>query len=63
MQESGVLASVDVDFLADVHVGALEDPNAKGRYFCYNNVLKSEEESWKLAESLIPLIQIPPRYP
>ncbi|CAA6662260.1 unnamed protein product [Spirodela intermedia] len=62
MQESGVLASVDVDFLADVHVSALEDPSANGRYFCFNNVVRSEEESVKLAKRLTPLIQIPPRY-
>uniref|UniRef100_A0A1D1Z9X5 Bifunctional dihydroflavonol 4-reductase/flavanone 4-reductase n=1 Tax=Anthurium amnicola TaxID=1678845 RepID=A0A1D1Z9X5_9ARAE len=61
MQENGVLASVDVCFLVDIHIRALEDPSTSGRYFCFNKVVKSEEDAIKLAESLVPLISIPSR--
>ncbi|XP_062078516.1 cinnamoyl-CoA reductase-like SNL6 [Humulus lupulus] len=62
MYENGVLAFVDVDFLVDVHIRALEDPSTCGRYFCFNQIVNTEEEAVKLAQRLSPLISIPPRY-
>ncbi|XP_038712575.1 cinnamoyl-CoA reductase-like SNL6 [Tripterygium wilfordii] len=62
MYENGVLASVDVNFLADVHIRAFEDTSTCGRYFCFNQIVNTDEEAVKLAESLSPLICLPPRY-
>ncbi|GLU10317.1 hypothetical protein SLE2022_271330 [Rubroshorea leprosula] len=62
MYENGVLASVDVSFLADVHIRAFEDPSTTGRYFCFNQIVKTEEETITLAKSLSPLLSLPPRY-
>lgn len=62
MYENGVLAFVDVKFLADVHVRAFEDKSTTGRYLCFNQIVNTEEEAVKLAESLSPLISLPPRY-
>lgn len=62
MYENGVLAYVDVEFLADVHIRAFEDVSACGRYFCFNQIVNTEEEALKLVESLSPLIPMPPRY-
>ncbi|KAI7993004.1 Cinnamoyl-CoA reductase-like SNL6 [Camellia lanceoleosa] len=61
MYENGVLAIVDVNFLADVNIRAFEDPSTCGRYFCFNQIVNTEEEAVKLAESLSPLISLPPR--
>ncbi|KAF8053373.1 hypothetical protein N665_1424s0014 [Sinapis alba] len=62
MYENGVLAYVDVKFLADVHIRAFEDVSACGRYFCFNQIVNTEEEALKLVKSLSPLIPMPPRY-
>lgn len=62
MFESGVLAFVDVEFLADVHFRAFEDQSTSGRYFCFNQIVSTEEEAVKLAKSLSPLLSLPPRY-
>lgn len=62
MYESGVLASVDTSFLADVHIRALEDPSTRGRYFCFNQAVNTEELAAKVAQRLSPLISLPPRY-
>ncbi|KAL5538876.1 hypothetical protein UlMin_044192 [Ulmus minor] len=62
MFENGVLAFVDVNFLADVHIRAFEDQSTCGRYFCFNQIVKTEEEAVKLAQSLSPLISMPPSY-
>ncbi|BBG92949.1 NAD(P)-binding Rossmann-fold superfamily protein [Prunus dulcis] len=56
MYENGVLAFVDVNFLADIHIRALEDQSTCGRYFCFNRIVNTEDEAVKLAESLSPLI-------
>lgn len=61
MYENGVLAFVDVNFLAEVHVRAFEDRSTCGRYFCFNQTVNTEEEAVKLAKSLSPLISLPPR--
>ncbi|GMP84194.1 hypothetical protein CsSME_00037811 [Camellia sinensis var. sinensis] len=61
MYENGVLAIVDVNFLADVNIRAFEDRSTCGRYFCFNKIVNSEQEAMKLAESLSPLISLPPR--
>ncbi|KAK6942361.1 NAD(P)-binding domain [Dillenia turbinata] len=60
MYENGVLACVDVKFLADAHIRALEDNSTCGRYFCFNKIVNTEEEALKLAQSLTPLISTPP---
>ncbi|CAI9098605.1 OLC1v1035284C1 [Oldenlandia corymbosa var. corymbosa] len=62
MYENGVLAFVDVNFLADVHIRAFEDKSTTGRYLCFNQIVSNEEEALKLAENLSPLITLPPRY-
>ncbi|KAA8535401.1 hypothetical protein F0562_030444 [Nyssa sinensis] len=62
MYENGVLAFVDVNFLADVHIRAYEDRSTCGRYFCFNQIVNADEEVVKLAESLSPLIPTPSRY-
>ncbi|XP_050373328.1 cinnamoyl-CoA reductase-like SNL6 [Argentina anserina] len=62
MYENGLLAFVDVDFLANIHIRALEDQSSCGRYFCYSHVVKTEDEAVKLAQSLSPLLSLPPRY-
>ncbi|KAM5554069.1 cinnamoyl-CoA reductase-like SNL6 [Rosa sericea] len=62
MYENGVLAFVDVDFLVNVHIRALEDQSACGRYFCFSHTVNTEDEAVKLAQSLSPLISLPPRY-
>ncbi|XP_010526323.1 PREDICTED: cinnamoyl-CoA reductase-like SNL6 [Tarenaya hassleriana] len=62
MYENGVLAYVDVKFLADVHIRASEDSSSCGRYFCFDRIVNTEEEALKLLQSLSPLIPIPPRY-
>ncbi|KAF5725900.1 hypothetical protein HS088_TW23G00632 [Tripterygium wilfordii] len=62
MYENGVLAFVDVNFLADVHIRAFEDTSTSGRYFCFNHIVNTDEEVINLAESLSPLISLPPRY-
>ncbi|KAJ6914264.1 hypothetical protein NC651_016504 [Populus alba x Populus x berolinensis] len=62
MYENGVLAYVDVNFLADVHIRAFQDRTTCGRYFCFNQTVTTEEEAVKLAQSLNPLISLPPRY-
>ncbi|KAJ8750785.1 hypothetical protein K2173_015966 [Erythroxylum novogranatense] len=62
MYENGVLASVDVKFLADIHIRAFEDRSTSGRYFCFNQIVNTEEEAVKLAQTLSPLISLPPRY-
>ncbi|KAL7195791.1 hypothetical protein ACSBR1_035929 [Camellia fascicularis] len=62
MYENGVLAIVDVNFLADVNIRAFEDLSTCGRYFCFNQIVNTEEEAVKLAESLSPLISLPLRY-
>lgn len=61
MYENGVLASVDVNFLVDIHIRAFEDHSTCGRYFCFNRTVHTEDEAVKLAQSLSPLISLPPR--
>ncbi|KAB2600325.1 cinnamoyl-CoA reductase 2-like [Pyrus ussuriensis x Pyrus communis] len=62
MYENGVLAFVDVNFLVDIHIRALEDESTCGRYLCFNQIVNTEDEAIKLAHSLSPLISLPPRY-
>ena len=61
MFENGVLAVVDVSFLADFHIRAFEDSSTIGRYFCFNQIVNTEEEAVKLAQSLSPLLSLPPK--
>ena len=51
MYENGVLAIVDVNFLADVNIRAFEDRSTGGRYLCFNRIVNAEEEAVKLAKS------------
>ncbi|XXG58506.1 hypothetical protein AAC387_Pa04g0806 [Persea americana] len=62
MCENGVLACVDVHFLTDVHIRAFEAQSASGRYFCFNQTVKTDEDAMKLAKQLSPLITVPARY-
>ncbi|EOY31557.1 hypothetical protein QUC31_019726 [Theobroma cacao] len=62
MFENGVLAFVDVGFLADVNIRAFEDSSTCGRYFCFNQIVNTEEEAVKLAQSLSPLLSLPSKY-
>ncbi|XP_022931207.1 cinnamoyl-CoA reductase-like SNL6 isoform X2 [Cucurbita moschata] len=55
------LKVVDVKFLVDVHIRAMEDSSTGGRYFCFDQIVNSEDETVKLANTLRPLISIPPR--
>lgn len=61
MYENGVLAFVDVSFLAEVHIRAFENQSTCGRYFCFNKIVNTEEEAVKLVRSLSPLIFLPPK--
>ncbi|RLN17512.1 cinnamoyl-CoA reductase 1-like [Panicum miliaceum] len=54
MYGGGVLATVDVDFLADAHVAAYECPTAYGRYLCFDNAVCRPEDAVKLAQMLSP---------
>ncbi|CAN1166888.1 Cinnamoyl-CoA reductase-like SNL6 [Linum perenne] len=62
MFENGVLAYVDVKFLADVHIRAMEDQSTCGRYLCFDQIVNTEDEAVKIAQRLSPLISLPPRY-
>ncbi|KAL0345967.1 UNVERIFIED_CONTAM: putative anthocyanidin reductase [Sesamum radiatum] len=62
MYVNGVLATVDINFVADVHIRAFEDSSTSGRYFCFDQIVNSEAEAVKLAKCLSPLISIPSRY-
>ncbi|CAL4932459.1 unnamed protein product [Urochloa decumbens] len=52
MYGAGVLATVDVDFLADAHIAAYESPTSHGRYLCFNNAVCRPEDAVKLAQML-----------
>ncbi|WCJ30180.1 NAD(P)-binding Rossmann-fold superfamily protein [Euphorbia peplus] len=62
MYENGVLAYVEVEFLVDVHIRAMEDESTCGRYFCFNQTVNNDQQALQLAQSLAPLISFPPRY-
>lgn len=51
MYEGGVLATVDVNRLAEAHVCVFEAMNktASGRYICFDKVIETEEDAEKLA--------------
>lgn len=59
MYEDGVLASVDVRFLADVHICVMEDPAAFGRYICFNHIINTAEHAVNLARSIRPMVTLP----
>ncbi|KAG8367654.1 hypothetical protein BUALT_Bualt16G0095400 [Buddleja alternifolia] len=56
---NGVLAYVDVNFLAEVQIRAFEDSSTSGRYLCFDHIVNSDVENLKLAQCLSPLISIP----
>ncbi|XP_065848648.1 cinnamoyl-CoA reductase-like SNL6 [Euphorbia lathyris] len=59
MYENGVLAIVEVSFLVDVHIRALEDGTTCGRYFCFNEIVNTPQQALQLAQTLTPLISFP----
>uniref|UniRef100_A0A0D6R644 NAD-dependent epimerase/dehydratase domain-containing protein n=1 Tax=Araucaria cunninghamii TaxID=56994 RepID=A0A0D6R644_ARACU len=59
MYEDGLLASVDVRYLADAHICVFEDPSSYGRYICFNQIVNSTEHALDLAKSLRPLVTLP----
>ena len=55
MYESGVLATVEVNRLAEAHVCVFEAMNktsAGGRYICFDEIIQEEEEAEKLAREI-----------
>lgn len=54
MYADGLLATVDVDRLAEAHACVLEAMNktASGRYICFDHVIKSGEEAENLAREV-----------
>lgn len=58
MYEDGVLASVDVRFLADIHICLMEYPAAYGRYICFNHIINTSELAVDLARSLRPTVTL-----
>lgn len=55
MYESGVLATVEVNRLAEAHVCVFEAMNktsSGGRYICFDKVVQEEEEAEKLAREI-----------
>ncbi|XP_047323646.1 cinnamoyl-CoA reductase-like SNL6 [Impatiens glandulifera] len=63
MYQNGVLALIDVTFLAHVNIRAFEDRSTSfGRYLCFNKVVNSQEEALKLANNLSPLVSLPPTW-
>ncbi|EXC20296.1 Anthocyanidin reductase [Morus notabilis] len=54
MYESGVLATMDVDRLAEAHVCVFEALNKTtgGRYVCFDRVIQEEEDAEKLASEM-----------
>lgn len=62
MYEDGVLASVDVRFLADVHICVMEDPAAFGRYICFNHMINTAEHAVNFARSIRPMVTLPDRW-
>eukprot|EP00252_Welwitschia_mirabilis_P006690 TRINITY_DN1758_c0_g1_i1.p1 TRINITY_DN1758_c0_g1~~TRINITY_DN1758_c0_g1_i1.p1 ORF type:complete len:239 (+),score=52.68 TRINITY_DN1758_c0_g1_i1:265-981(+) len=62
MYEDGVLATVDVRFLAEVQLCLLDESEAYGRYICYDRVINSAETAVALARALKPLLTLPERW-
>ncbi|XP_050377451.1 cinnamoyl-CoA reductase-like SNL6 [Argentina anserina] len=54
MYEDGVLATVDVNFVADAHICVYEDVTSFGRYLCFNNIITQSEDAINLARKLTP---------
>lgn len=54
MYADGLLAIVDVSRLAEAHLSVFEEMNktAFGRYICFDQVIKREEEAEKLAREM-----------
>ncbi|GLJ46694.1 hypothetical protein SUGI_0984330 [Cryptomeria japonica] len=61
MYENGLLASVDVRFVAEAHICAFEESSAFGRYICFNQMVNNAQNADKLAESLRSLVPFPDR--
>ncbi|XAR70644.1 Cinnamoyl-CoA reductase [Bertholletia excelsa] len=54
MYESGVLVTVDLNFLVDAHICVFEDVSSYGRYLCFSHVINSTEDAIKLTQMLTP---------
>ncbi|XP_057853819.2 cinnamoyl-CoA reductase-like SNL6 isoform X2 [Cryptomeria japonica] len=59
MYEDGVLASVDVRYVADAHICVFEDPSSYGRHICFNQIVNCAQHAVDLAKSLRPLVTLP----
>ncbi|KAH9314645.1 hypothetical protein KI387_023272, partial [Taxus chinensis] len=62
MYEDGVLASVDVRYLADAQICVFEDSSSYGRYICFNQIVNCAQHAVDLAKSLKPLVTLPDRW-
>ncbi|OIT32216.1 PREDICTED: cinnamoyl-CoA reductase-like SNL6 isoform X1 [Nicotiana attenuata] len=62
MYEDGVFVTVDLDFLVDSHICVYEDISTYGRYLCFNHIINTTEDAFKLAEKLFPLPSSPPSF-
>ncbi|KAK6936522.1 3-beta hydroxysteroid dehydrogenase/isomerase [Dillenia turbinata] len=54
MFEDGVLVTVDIKFMVDAQICVFEDVSSYGRYFCFNRVIKTNEDAVRLANMLVP---------
>ncbi|KAH7687434.1 Flavonol reductase/cinnamoyl-CoA reductase protein [Dioscorea alata] len=54
MYESGVLVTVDLQYLVDAHICVFENLAAFGRYICFNHTITRPEDALKLAQLLDP---------
>ncbi|KAK9144305.1 hypothetical protein Sjap_004208 [Stephania japonica] len=54
MYEDGVFVTVDLKFLVDAHLCALESTSSYGRYLCFSHVINRSEDAVKFAKTLSP---------
>uniref|UniRef100_A0A5B7AMJ5 Putative tetraketide alpha-pyrone reductase 1-like n=2 Tax=Davidia involucrata TaxID=16924 RepID=A0A5B7AMJ5_DAVIN len=54
MYEDGVFVTVDLRFMVDAQICVYEDISSYGRYLCFNHVVNSNKEAFKLAHTLCP---------
>ncbi|XP_020682377.1 cinnamoyl-CoA reductase-like SNL6 isoform X1 [Dendrobium catenatum] len=62
MYEDGVLVTVKLKFLVDAHICVFENPDAYGRYLCFNHTICHPKDAINLAQMLSPGPSPPPRY-
>ncbi|KAK6947407.1 NAD-dependent epimerase/dehydratase [Dillenia turbinata] len=59
MYEDGVFVTVDLNYLVDAHICAFENVSAYGRYLCFNHIINSSEDTFKLTQILTPSASLP----